>query len=264
MPVEFALRPRIRLREGFAPVSRSRWRLPRFVLPVAAYWLIAAGIVYSFVHEHSNAAPGSAEVTSVPLAAAPKRTPVPEPTSVAEPAFPAAHEPKPEPPAATREPEPEPEPVRSTPLPAITPAREPTEPREPEPREPEPREPRARSASPAPPPAPGVARHGGLPSCETAAANANQDVDFSSGNRGADLPTTAIASVLENGAWLSSCSPPEHTSLDVCVAIKAGTVIGVSVSSRPSAPSLDSCIARRAAALQFPYSPRLDIARTRF
>ncbi len=115
--------------------------------------------------------------------------------------------------------------------------------------------------SPAPAPSP-VA--GGLPSCEAALASASQDVDFSGGNRAADLPTRAIAAVLENGAWLSSCAVPEHTAIDVCVAIKAGHVVGASVSSRPADSALNSCVKRRASALQFPYSPRLDLARTRF
>jgi hypothetical protein len=104
----------------------------------------------------------------------------------------------------------------------------------------------------------------GLPSCEAALADASQDVDFSGGNRTADLPTQAIAAVLENGAWLSSCAVPEHSALDVCVAIKGGRVVGASVISRPADATLNQCVKRRASALQFPYSPHLDLARTRF
>jgi hypothetical protein len=103
-----------------------------------------------------------------------------------------------------------------------------------------------------------------LPSCEAAVAAANQDVDFSGGNRAADLPTQAIAAVLENGAWLGSCALPEHTTLDVCVAIKGGRVVGASVTSRPADSALNSCVKRRASSLQFPFSPHLDLARTRF
>jgi hypothetical protein len=78
------------------------------------------------------------------------------------------------------------------------------------------------------------------------------------------LPTQAIAAVLENGAWLSSCAVPEHTSLDVCVAIKGGRVVGASVTSRPANAALSACVKRRASSLQFPYSPHVDLARTRF
>jgi hypothetical protein len=105
---------------------------------------------------------------------------------------------------------------------------------------------------------------GSLPSCEAAAAAATQDLDFASSDRTADLPSSAIAGVLENGAWLSSCGVPASTSLEVCVAIKGGRVTAATVVSRPANQSLNACVKQRAAALQFPYSARLDIARTRF
>lgn len=286
MPVEFALRPRIRLREGFAPPRRPWLRVPRFVLPVAAYWLAAAGIVYAFVHSKNDAAaPSAAEETAGRTAtAAPSErawwqpTPAPEaqPPSVQSELPPAAEPVAPPPsapsssvaiaeteaglPAPTPHEAPEAEPpARVAPRPADrAPPTAALAPREQE-REPMPQPPVAD-----PPARVAPAAHGSLPSCEAAAASANQDVDFSAGNRGADLPTSSIAAVLENGAWLSSCSLPSSTSLDVCVAIKGGNVVGVSVTSRPADSGVNACVARRAAALQFPYSPRLDIARTRF
>jgi hypothetical protein len=103
-----------------------------------------------------------------------------------------------------------------------------------------------------------------LPSCEAAAAAAVQDLDFASSDRTADLPSEAISGVLENGAWLGSCALPSSTHLDVCVAIKGGRVTAVTVSSRPADPALNACVKQRAAALQFPYSTRVDVARTRF
>src|SRR5450432_2125195 len=54
MPLEFALRPRIRLSEGFAPPRRSRFRLPKLALPIAAYWLTAGGITYALIHLHDK------------------------------------------------------------------------------------------------------------------------------------------------------------------------------------------------------------------
>jgi hypothetical protein len=102
-----------------------------------------------------------------------------------------------------------------------------------------------------------------LPSCEAAMASANQALDFSSGNRTADLPSEAIAAVL-NGPWISSCNVPESTAVEVCVAIRGGSVVGASVGTRPADPALRACLKRRARALQFPYSSRTDLARTRF
>ena len=56
MPLEFALRPRIRLRDDFAaPPRRSRLRLPRFALPILGYWLAIGGISYALVHAHDSA-----------------------------------------------------------------------------------------------------------------------------------------------------------------------------------------------------------------
>src|SRR6478609_8991758 len=57
MPVEFALRPRIRLREAPAPARRVRARLPKFALPAIAYWLAIGGLVYGFVRHHEPSAP---------------------------------------------------------------------------------------------------------------------------------------------------------------------------------------------------------------
>ena len=324
MPVEFALRPRIRLREAPAKARRARARLPKFALPALAYWLLIGGLVYAFVSRHDpNSLPAGSEAALTPPAESP---------AVARPwwrPLPARSEPEPQPPAPNALPEPrstEPESPNTNlepPLAELTapelstaelsdpeppPARLATEaplaanlraPRRARARElalPQPAPPERAPARdlaannvgvPAPPllfapidepvpthafePAPSAPPEtsrspsaGGLPSCEAAIASASQDVDFSGGNRVADLPTQAIAAVLENGAWLSSCSVPERTSVDICVAIKGGRVVGASVSSRPADAALNHCVKRRASSLQFPYSPHLDVARTRF
>jgi len=317
MPVEFALRPRIRLREDPATARRARPRLPKFALPALAYWLVIGGLVYAFVRQHdASAPPPEGEATFAAL------TPSPLP-AVREwwrplPA-PAANPPSP-PLAELPAPQPELPDVplsESAPLSDLTPLPEPAPaepaPAEPAPAEPAPAEPApanpsfakarhaARALGPLPAPRPDLGSGptlasdqvdspapmevpaltlpvpapsapaepsrpvaGSLPSCEAALASASQDIDFSGGNRAADLPTQAIAAVLENGAWLNSCAIPEHTAIEVCVAIKGGRVVGASVTSRPADSALTSCVRRRASSLQFPYSPHLDLARTRF
>lgn len=298
MPLEFALRPRIRLRDDFAAAPRrSRWRLPRFALPVLGYWLAIGGISYTLIHAHDST--DSAPVPDEPLAASePQADRVaaavpsePEPTSVVV---------APAPPLATAEAEPEPEPEPASPPPlAVVEAHEPASFADP-PRPSHaaaPREERtveravarahaqntvseneiAPLAAPfagfEPPVSPALesprSRDSGrasssLPSCETAAAAATEDLDFASSDRTADLPSSAIASVLENGVWLSSCGVPASTSLDICVAIKGGRVTAATVVSSPADAGINACVRQRAAALQFPYSTRVDIARTRF
>ncbi|HEY1537285.1 MAG TPA: hypothetical protein VGF76_24860 [Polyangiaceae bacterium] len=298
MPLEFALRPRIRLRDDFAaPPHRSRLRLPRFALPVLGYWLAIGGISYALVHAHdsTDAAPPADE----PVAA------VEPQADVLAPALPSEPEPTPAvaaaPAVATAEVEPEP---ASAPPPAVAEEQEPlsmaASPRPSHAAAPRQERLAERTLSGARPPAPaqttlsendiaplgtpfsafeppsapapeparshdgGQHSGGSLPSCEAAAAAATQDLDFASSDRTADLPSSAIAGVLENGAWLSSCGVPEGTSLEVCVAIKGGRVTAATVVSRPADSSLNACLRQRAAALQFPYSSRVDIARTRF
>lgn len=318
MTVEFALRPRIRLREASPRPKRSRVRLPRFALPVALYWAVAGGITYAFVHEHdTHPSLASGALDEPALAAEPAaresrpwwrlapKAPAPEP---AQPSAEPAPEPALSPGSASAPPEVE---ANDAPVPrspdALETASGPST--RPEPEAPpdavdaraisrallaEPTRPTrsTRTPLPAPPsrssfddlpafseapafvdapaaptPAPlarAEVRSSRLPSCEAAIESAHQDVDFSQGNGTADLPTSAIAAVLENGAWLASCGVPASTSLDVCVAIRGGNVIGVSVASRPANAELSACVRRRASSLQFPYSSHVDIARTRF
>src|SRR3954454_17402888 len=70
MPVEFALRPRIRLRETPAPARRARARLPKFALPALAYWLRIGGLFYEFVsHREPSSLPDGSEAALAPLPA---------------------------------------------------------------------------------------------------------------------------------------------------------------------------------------------------
>jgi hypothetical protein len=297
MPLELALRPRIRLRDDFAaPPRRSRLRLPRFALPVLGYWLAIGGICYALVHAHDST--DAAPLADEPVAAA---EPLADVVALAPPSEPEQAPVAAAPPVTTTEAEPEP---ASAAPPAVVEEQEPllstANPPRPShaaaPREERLVERVGASASTSPrsqttlseneiaplatpfpafesPSAPALepARSGdtgrsgaSLPSCEAAAAAATQDLDFASSDRTADLPSSAIASVLENGAWLSSCGVPEGTSLDVCVAIKGGRVTAATVVSRPADSGINACVRQRAAALQFPYSRRVDIARTRF
>ncbi len=61
-----------------------------------------------------------------------------------------------------------------------------------------------------------------------------------------------------------TCNVPAATHLGVCVAIKHGQVNAATVIARPANASLEACVKARTRALQFPYSNRIDIARTQF
>ncbi len=341
MPYEFALRPRIRLREGFEPPRRVRARLPKIALPVLAYWGVAAAITYQLLHWHDQPEAAAQAALAPPVdqgphwwdvppsalpGVAPKRDVerVPVPPHAVEPPL-ENDVPRVEEPIAE-----EPEPSDSL---ATTPSfardesdferryrRDPRSANGSNPRgesraereaeeygrklalrdaptdadstststvgrsvsnqsiaapgvlglspldsqsanQDAPRGPQLLGA--VPPDAPAQVASA-LPSCEAAQARANQDVTIGADNGAPDLSREAIAHVLDNGVWIARCDIPMTTSVELCVAIQGGKVIGASVSSHPASTAINACVKRRAASLSFPYSARIDLARTHF
>jgi hypothetical protein len=103
-----------------------------------------------------------------------------------------------------------------------------------------------------------------LPSCESAAAAANQSIDLRGAPGAPDLTRDAFAAVLENGAYLSACAVPARTALEICAAVQDGQVVGLSVTTVPHDSAIRACVRRAVASLHFPRSARLDVTRTRF
>jgi hypothetical protein len=103
-----------------------------------------------------------------------------------------------------------------------------------------------------------------LPSCESAAASANQSIDLGGGRGGPDLTRDAFARVLENGSYLAGCALPARTALEICAAVQDGKVVGLSVQTEPRDPAMAACVRRAVSALRFPRNPSLDVTRTRF
>jgi outer membrane biosynthesis protein TonB len=316
MPLEFALRSRIKL-ERPAPRRRPHWlRVPPLALPIGIYWLALAGGFWAIrslaastaaeVDSELSQTPGASEVAEAPswlpspvAASAPSADAQTVARAVAQtvvdpPASRDFEPPEQAPPAkqpleapqANRPIEAPPE-VRSFVAQRAQPAqravasRDET-PRQTEPRNQErpaptspaeelfafptaaPREPPVDDASPAPPRAASDAAS--LPSCEAAAASADETLDFGSTRRqrAPDLTRDAFARVLENGAYLGRCPIPASTALEICAAVRDGKVVGLSVSSQPRSPAITACVRRAVAALRFPHSSRLDVTRTRF
>ena len=267
MPLDFALRPRLRL-DRPAPARRPRrFRVPPLAVPVAAYWLAMAGLTKAVIastaeesettREPTSLSTRTAELVDAPSEPAPPELPPPDPVQPAVAPPPPAPFVALAPPAAIAPP--------AAPLAAIAP-RIAIAPAVPPPPRPRPFVPVARAEPPAvlPPefraPEPATA----LPSCESVAATANQSVDLRAARGAPDLTRDAFASVLENGAYLARCAPPARTALEICAAVQDGKAIGVSVASEPRDPALNACVRRAVAALRFPSSARLDVTRTRF
>lgn len=296
MPLEFALRPRFDLKRP-APRRRLSWpRLHPLVLPIGAYWFAAAGLTYSLIRSSSVNEADAAERdvasddpswTTAPASEPPIQSPISASTSQADiTQSPNARQPEPEPePAPLAEPprdEPPPRQAldsvsrtvvedpkrlsRQAPAPAAddeSAAR--ARPFQPDPFE-EPAEPPrglARDSEPEPSPKAAL-QTGSLPSCESAAATANQTIDVGSARGAPDLTRDAFAGVLEHGAYLTPCSIPPRIALEICAAVQNGNVVGVTVTTEPRDPAINACVRRAVSALRFPRNSQLDVTRTRF
>jgi len=100
-------------------------------------------------------------------------------------------------------------------------------------------------------------------SCEKVIAeNPEQVVVMTGSSR--DLSADELGKPLGNGAFLQSCGLAESTTADVCVAVKKGKPIGVTVRVSPANPTVAACIDRAARKLSFPASDKLDIVREHF
>ncbi len=258
------------------------------VFPIAGYWLGMAALTHAVILVGRGEAAEWGEPSASELS---------EP-SASEEEPPATHyEPAIEPAPLPAPPEPEPAPVAAAPPSALA------EPAVSEPEEeeagpslgappPPPREPRRAEAAPRAPlvaavedpverdepprrvpepeaPTPtsrdSVPISSGLPSCEAVLQASTQSMDFEGArSRTPDLPDEAFSRVLNHGGYLSGCSIPDGTALDICVAVQAGQVRGVSVAAHPPSAAVSGCVARAVARLRFPHSPRLDVARTHF
>lgn len=79
-----------------------------------------------------------------------------------------------------------------------------------------------------------------------------------------DLTAGAYGNVLNRGTYLNGCGVPPSTEVNICAAVQNGRAVGVTVSTRPSNPSVNSCVAGAVRGLSFPSHPRLDVSRTTF
>jgi hypothetical protein len=296
MPLEFALRPRFDLKRP-APRRRLSWpRLHPLILPIGAYWLAAAGLTYSLIRSTSVNAAGAAERdvasddpswTDAPASEPPIQSPISASTSQADitqrPNL-RQPEPRPETTPLAEPPRDEPPPRRDLDSVSRTVAEDPKRLSrqapapaaddesaalarmfQPEPFEgpAEPQRGLARDSESDPSPK-AAAQAGSLPSCESAAATANQTIDVGSARGAPDLTRDAFAGVLEHGAYLTPCSIPPRIALEICAAVQNGKVVGVTVTTDPRDPAINACVRRAVSALRFPRNSQLDVTRTRF
>jgi eukaryotic-like serine/threonine-protein kinase len=104
---------------------------------------------------------------------------------------------------------------------------------------------------------------GGM-SCEGAQAAYVEEMNIGGAKGPADLTAGAYQSILGNGSYLNRCGVPDNMSVSVCVAVKNGRAVGVSVNTTPRSPGISSCISSQVRGMSFPSHPKLDVTRTTF
>lgn len=110
----------------------------------------------------------------------------------------------------------------------------------------------------------GFPQLGGGMSCAAAQNAYVEEMKIGSPGGQADLTAGQFQRVLGNGTYLNACGVPDSTSVSVCAAIQNGRAVGVTVTTKPSNPGLNACVAGKVRAMSFPSHPKLDVTRTTF
>jgi hypothetical protein len=100
-------------------------------------------------------------------------------------------------------------------------------------------------------------------SCEKAVDENPQTIDF--GKKGkADLTDDQLGGPMKSSGFFSSCGLANSANADICVAVKQGKPLGVSVNVTPRNNRVAACIDRSTRHLHFPESDKLDVVHQHF
>ncbi len=108
-------------------------------------------------------------------------------------------------------------------------------------------------APPSPSPAPAT--------CE-AAIDGAQEMTRTDGTR--EMTRGQHAAILNRGDYVMACGAPISMTVSVCVAIRAGRAIGVTVRTTPENATIASCVDKAVRGMSFPSHDELDLTRTVF
>lgn len=115
-----------------------------------------------------------------------------------------------------------------------------------------------------------VGKSGGFPllsggqSCEAAQAAYVEEMSMGGPRGQADLTAGQYGSVLNRGSYFAHCGVPDSMGINICAAVQNGRAVGVTVTTKPRDPRIQSCIAAGVRGLSFPSHPKLDVSRTTF
>jgi hypothetical protein len=102
-------------------------------------------------------------------------------------------------------------------------------------------------------------------SCERAQDENMDRIDMRRQDRAQpDLTKEQLGAPMRTSSFFTPCGLPDDAKADLCVAVKNGKPIGVSVTVTPTNRRIASCIDRSARHLAFPSSDKLDVVHQRF
>ena len=102
-------------------------------------------------------------------------------------------------------------------------------------------------------------------SCERAMDENNQTLDMTKkGSASADLTNAQLGAPLNSGQFMSGCGLAGSANADICVAVKQGKPLGVSVKVTPKNNQTAACIDRATRKVHFPASDKLDVVHEHF
>jgi hypothetical protein len=101
-------------------------------------------------------------------------------------------------------------------------------------------------------------------SCEKAQDENPQTIDMGKGDRRPDLTATQLGAPMHDSAFFGGCALAGSANADICVAVKQGKPLGVSVRVTPSDNKAAACIDRATRKLKFPVSDKLDVVHQKF
>jgi hypothetical protein len=102
-------------------------------------------------------------------------------------------------------------------------------------------------------------------SCEKALDENAQTIELRGGQAAkADLTDAQLGAPMKDSSWFSSCGLADSAKADICVAVKKGKPLGVSVAVSPENKRVAACIDRSARKLRFPESDKLDVVHQKF
>jgi hypothetical protein len=102
-------------------------------------------------------------------------------------------------------------------------------------------------------------------SCEKALDENMQTINMGA-HQGAkaDLTSDQLGAPMRSSDFFSNCGLPDSANADICVAVKRGKPVGVSVALTPSNNRVAACIDRATRRLSFPVSESLDVVHQKF